>query len=189
MTTSALSFIETSLSALEHSASEREGDLRNIQLATSSPDGAPGLRTLVLRTFERSPPCAEMHSDARAEKVRDIVHSSHVTMLAWSAEEHLQLCFKGSASLHRDDDMARARWDELSPKARDTYGWRNEPGNPITEPENQPHLPPEQQFQQFTVIRIALTSVDVLRLDPDGGQTRARGVFTESGIEANWVGP
>lgn len=189
METSALSFVEAALASLDHSINEHEGDLRNIQLATVSPSGTPGVRTLVLRSFERSPPCAEMHSDARAGKVRDIAHASPVAFLAWSAEEHLQLCFEGSAQLHRDDDMARARWDELSSKARDTYGWLAVPGSPITDPDDQSHMSPDQQFQQFTVIRIAVTSVDVLRLAPDGGQTRARGLFTASGIEASWVGP
>ena len=187
MPTQALSFIEASLSALEHSVREREGDLRNIQLATVSPDGEPGLRTLVLRGFERFPACAEMHTDARAGKVRDIAHASRVTFLAWSAADHLQLRFGGGAAMHRGDDLARSRWDKLPPSARKPYGLRAASGAPVADPAEQPHLPPAEQFGQFTVILVSLGSVDVLRLDPGGGQTRAHGRFTPSGIEAGWI--
>ena len=184
----ALAFIEAGLSALEHSLDDRGNEFRNVQLATSRPGGYPGLRTLVLRSFERFPACAEMHSDARAGKVRDIAQASQVTLLSWSPADHLQLRFEGNARLHRDDDVARARWDKLSPKARNTYGLRAEPGTPIADPEEQVHLPPDEQFRQFTVILVSLSNVDVLRLDPDGGQTRAYGRFTPSGITAHWIG-
>ncbi len=184
----ALAFVDASLSALERSLHDREGELRNVQLATISPDGRPGLRTLVLRGFGRSPACAEMHTDSRAGKARDIAHASQVALLAWSAADHLQLRFEGSASLHHGDDIARARWDGLSANARKPYGLRAEPGAPAPDPGDQAHLPPDEQFQQFTVILVALASVDVLRLEPDGGQTRACGRFTPSGIEAAWIG-
>ena len=142
-----------------------------------------------MRGFERLPACAEMHSDARAGKVRDIAQASRVTLLSWSSADHLQLRFEGDARLHRDDEVTRARWDKLSPKARNTYGLRAEPGTPISDPEEQAHLPPDEQFLQFTVILISLSNIDVLRLDPDGGQTRAYGRFTSSGIAARWIGP
>ena len=143
----------------------------------------------MLRGFERSPPVAEMHSDSRAGKVRDIGHSRRVGILAWSSADHLQLRFEGTATLHRDDEVARSRWDKLSPNARNTYGLRSEPGHRISDPAGQEHLPPEEQFRQFTVILVALNRMDALRLDPHGGQTRAGGLFTPAGLAAEWLGP
>ncbi len=189
MQTTALSFIEAALSALERSLHDRGSDLRNVQLATLSPEGYPGLRTLVLRGFERAPACAEMHTDARAAKAREIARARQVTLLAWSSADQLQIRLEGDARLHRDDEVARARWDGLSPRARDTYGLRAEPGAPVDDPEDRSHLPPEQQYLQFAVILVSLTGIDVLRLGPEGSQTRARGRFTGSGIEARWSGP
>lgn len=188
METSAVSFIEAALSTLERAVRDRDAALRNIQLATVSPDGRPGLRTLVLRGFERAPACLETHSDARAGKVRDIAHASQVSLLAWSPAERLQLRFEGSARLHCGDAVAGARWDGLSLDARKAYGLRATPGSEIADPEDQPHLPPGEQFEQFTVILISLASVDVLRLEPEGGQTRALGRFTASGMTGTWIG-
>ena len=185
----ALSFIEAGLTALAHAVHDRDDALRNLQLATVSPGGGPGLRTLVLRGFTRTPACAEMHTDARAGKARDIARCGEVALLAWSAALRLQLRFEGTARLHRADELARGRWDKLSPKARDAYGLRAEPGTPVADPGPQSHLAPEEQFQQFAVILVALARVDVLRLEPDGGQTRASGGFTPTGITADWVGP
>ena len=188
MPTDALSFIEDALSALEGSLHDRGSDLRNVQLATLSPQGRPRLRTLVLRGFERSPACAEMHSDARAAKAHDIAHARQVSLLAWSSADQLQIRLEGDARLHRDDEVARARWEGLSPSARNTYGLRAEPGSPIADPDDRSHLPPEQQFLQFAVILVSLTGIDVLRLGPEGSQTRACGRFTASGIASRWSG-
>ncbi len=189
MHTTALSFIEAALSALERALHERGSELRNVQLATLSADGRPGLRTLVLRGFERSPGRAEMHTDARAAKARDIAHARQVTLLAWSSADQLQIRLEGEARLHRDDEVARSRWEGLSPNARNSYGLRAVPGTPIVDPDDQSHLPPDQQFLQFGVILVSLTDLDVLRLEPEGSQTRASGRFTASGIDAHWSGP
>ncbi len=189
MQTSALSFIETALSTLEHSVGERSGELRNIQLATVSPDGRPAVRTAVLRTFDRATATAEIHTDARADKARDIAHASQVSFVAWSGDDHLQLRFDGAARLHRDDDVARDRWDKLPPKGRDTFGLRAEPGTPIADPEDQSHFPDEEQYRQFSVILVSLASVDVLRLDPESGQFRAAGRLAPAIVEARWIGP
>ncbi len=188
METSALSFIGAALATLERAVRDHGGELRHVQLATVSPDGRPRLRTLVLRGFASAPACLEVHSDARAGKVRDIDRASQVSLLAWSPAERLQLRFEGAARLHRGDDVARARWDGLSPNARNAYGLRATPGSEIADPADQPHLPPHEQFQQFTVILISPASVDVLRLEPEGGQTRACGRFTASGMTGAWIG-
>ncbi len=189
METTALRFVEDALSSLERSLHDRGSELRNVQLATLSPEGRPGLRTLVLRGFERAPGCAEMHTDARAGKARDIAHRPHVTLLAWSAADQLQIRLAGEARLHRDDEVARLRWEALSPNARKSYGLRSEPGTPIVDPDDRSHLPADQQFLQFAVILVSLTGLDVLRLGPEGSQTRACGGFTASGIDVRWSGP
>lgn len=184
----ALSFLEEGLAALGRSVHDHNGELRNVQLATMSPEGWPNVRTLVLRGFGRSPACAELHSDARAPKVRDIDHCGRVTLLAWSAAEHLQLRFTGTAMLHRADDVASARWEGLSPAARKPYGLRAVSGAPIEDPAVQPHLPAELRSAQFVVIMVSLVTVDILRLGADGEQTRASGCFTASGLTAGWIG-
>ena len=188
MASGALSFVEAGLTALERSVSERSGDLRNVQVATVGANGRPNLRTVVLRDFDRKAATAEFHSDARAGKVRDIAETKRIAWLAWSAEEHVQLRFEGVAALHGDDDLTRGRWASLSPGVRKAYGLRADPGGPIAEPTDQSHLPPDQQARQFAVIVVSLETVDVLRLEAEGGQTRASARFTPQGLEARWIG-
>ena len=86
------------------------------------------------------------------------------------------------------DDLARDRWASLSPGARKAYGLRSDPGGPIAAQTGQSHLPPDQQARQFIVIIVSLEAVDVLRLDAEGGQTRACARFTPDGLEARWIG-
>ena len=189
MDNTALSFVGTALSALERALHERGSELRNVQLATLSPDGGPGLRTIVLRGFERAPACLEMHTDARAGKACDIAGDGRVSVLAWSADEQLQLRFDGTARLHRNDDVSRARWDALSPNGRNAYGLRSHPGRRIDDPEDRAHLPEDEQFRCFAVLMVSPRSVDVLRLGPEGAQTRATGRFDGNGLRAEWIGP
>ena len=181
-------FIDEALSTLERAVAEHGHPLRNVQLATVAPEGRPGLRTVVVRAFARLPnPVIEFHTDARAAKTREIAHARHVGIVAWSDPDRLQLRLDGAATLHRADDVARARWDKLSPNARATYGLRATPGQPIASPDDTDHLPPDQQFEQFTVVLVTIATADVLRLGNAGRQTRAFG--TPNGAEAVWLAP
>jgi hypothetical protein len=188
METDATAFVEAGLAALADSI-ERRGELRTLQMATVDRDDHPDLRSVILRAFEREPSArAEIHSDARAAKVGDILRTDRVALLAWSAEAQLQIRLRGSARLHRADAIASARWETLSTNARDPYGTRAVPGTPIADPADRPHLPPNEQFAQFVVIRVQIFAVDVLKLGPHGDQRRASGLFTSSDLAAHWVG-
>ncbi|MBE7211271.1 MAG: pyridoxamine 5'-phosphate oxidase family protein [Gluconacetobacter diazotrophicus] len=182
------SFLDAGLATLERALVERGNDMRNVQLASLAADGGPELRTLVLRGFTREPAEAELHSDARAGKVEEIARDGRVALLAWSAEARLQLRFSGTARLHRNDPVARARWDSLSEGGRRPYGFRARPGTPIADPRDQPHLAEEQRFERFAVILVALDTVDALRLGEHGEQWRAAGRFGTAELGARWVG-
>lgn len=190
MTPDAGSFIDDAFDCLERALTERGDQLRNVQLATVSAEGRPQVRTLVLRGFERTdPPCLEVHSDARAAKVRDIAAGhGRVCLLAWSGADQLQLRFEGSAAVHHGDALARARWDALSEGGRKPYGLRAEAGSPIPDPSDQPHLPPDEQARQFVVLRITVASVDVLRLGAHGAQSRAFQRFDGLAEPPHWIG-
>ena len=190
MTQDAAAFIEEALGRLGRALGERGDDLRNIQLATVTADGSPQLRTMVLRGLERrQPPCLEVHSDARADKVRDIAAGrDRVSLLALASEAQLQLRFEGVAAAHRDDALARERWDSLSEGGRKPYGLRADPGSVIAAPSDQPHLPPDEQARQFVVLRVTVASIDVLRLGAHGAQTRAFRRYDGAGDRANWIG-
>ena len=160
-----------------------------MQLATVTAAGRPRIRTVVLRAFSASDARAEIHSDMRAEKIEEIAQRGDVSLLAWDAAAQLQLRFEGSARLHHQDTLARERWDALSPNARKAYGLGTHPGMPIADPDEQATLPPEAQVERFAVIAIALISVDVLLLQPEGRQKRAFGRFSSSAFVAEWIGP
>ena len=190
MTPDAGPFIDDAFARLERALSEHGDDLRNVQLATVSADSRPQIRTMVLRGFERTdPPCLEVHSDARAAKVRDIAAGhDRVCLLAWSGADQLQLRFEGSAAIHHGDPIARARWDALSEGGRKPYGLRAQAGSAISDPSDQPHLPPDEQARQFVVLRITVASVDVLRLGAHGAQSRAVRRFDGEGGAPHWIG-
>ncbi len=187
MPDSPATFIEEALSVLQRSLHDHGSDLRNVQLATVAADGAPEVRTLVLRGFTWPPGRLELHTDVRAAKVPAIAATGRVALLAWSAEEQLQLRFSGTARLHRNDEIARDRWDKLSPRGRAAYGTVARPGAGIADPTDRPLLAPDEQYRQFGILLITIGSIDVLRLGPDGRQTRASGRLGADGLDGAWV--
>ena len=187
MESSPAAFIEDALSVLERSVRDHRSDLRNIQLATVSTSGEPEVRTLVLRGFAWPPGTMEMHTDVRSAKVAAIGDAGRVAVLAWSAADQLQLRFSGIARLHRGDDLTRDRWEGLSRGARSAYGTVATPGAAIPDPAERAYLPPDERRRQFGVLLVALESVDVLRLGPEGRQTRASGRLGADGLRGDWI--
>ena len=187
MPISSFCFIEDALSLLEHAVQDRASELRHVQLATVSPGGVPEVRTLVLRAFGVSPALAELHTDMRAAKAQAISAKPQIAMLAWSAAGQVQLRFDGTAALHCGDAIARERWQRLSPNARGAYGTRVAPGRPMADPDDRTFLAPEEQYRQFGVLLISLETVDVLRLGPEGRQTRASGRLDALRSTSEWI--
>ncbi|MCQ8242081.1 pyridoxamine 5'-phosphate oxidase family protein [Rhizosaccharibacter radicis] len=189
MPASSRPFIADALDAVARAARDRDGELRTVQLATLGTDGAPSVRSVVLRALEGSE--AELHSDARAGKVRDVRREPRVSLLAWSAEAKLQLRLDGTALLHEGDAFARERWDALPDAGRTAYGARAAPGEAIDDPGDRRWLQDEERFRCFVVMRVRLHRVEVLRLEPHGNQTRAVAGLDRSGALHNerWIGP
>ncbi len=174
MTARADALLERAFSCLEAAPADRGSEFRLLQLATVAPDGAPELRTLVLRRFERSPLVATFHADRRSAKIRAISAAPRVALLAWSDAMQLQVRMTGEARIHTGDDVARAEWDALSSGARATYTLAAIPGTPVTDAEADAHIHEADALGQFAVLRIAAARLDILELGPKGAQFRVR---------------
>ncbi len=178
-------FVDAALERLVAAPDDRDASFRNVFLATVAPDGAPRVRTVVLRRVERGPPFAlSIYTDDRAGKVGDVRQRPEATLLAWSEPDKLQVRIEGSVRLARGE-AARAIWDRLPPHGRDAYGLDLLPGSAVEAPDRPRPMPDDARADCFTVLTVDARRIDVLLLGPHGAQTRA----IRDGSGTSWRAP
>lgn len=167
------------------------------QLATVGADGAPQVRTVVLRAADPEARLVLCHTDLRSAKLAEIAAQPRV---AWHFHEpalKLQLRLSGTASRHVDDALAEARWQASSPGSRRCYLTGRAPGSPLAQWDS--GLPPGVVGRRpsvaetlpgrvhFAVVSTQVDLIDVLWLSSQGHR-RVR-FHWEGGWRGGWVSP
>jgi pyridoxine/pyridoxamine 5'-phosphate oxidase len=160
------SFIEVNfdvpsiLAELSEGAEEKKHPFRWPVLTTTGADSRPEARIVVLRAFDGD--CAFVYSDKRTGKVAQIQTQAAASLLFFDADRKLQIRAKGTAFLHIADALAREHWKQLPQARHIDYQSREAPGTTWTAASAS--IDSDQGEQNFTVVRIAVASLDVLQL-------------------------
>lgn len=182
---------------LEEGADSARSPFHTAVLGTVG-DGAPSLRTVVLRTADRTAGRVLCHTDARSAKVRHIGDDAPVTWLLYDPERKVQLRLAGRARAHIDDALAEQRWQDSGVGSRRCYLVEPGPGTVLESPGST--LPETLQDRRpapgetapgrrnFAVVSTAVEIIDWLHLTADGHR-RARFRRTDGRWEGDWVGP
>ena len=156
------------------------------------------LRTVILRAFNLQQRRLMCHTDARAAKVDEIKACANVSWLFYHPEKKVQLRIAGPATLHRDDDVAHRQWAAAKITSRLNYCAVEPPGTVIERPST--GLPDflrnkvptlvdsERGRPNFMVLACRFDTMDWVRLSVLGNR-RARFVWNENGLTANWLIP
>ena len=169
---------------LAEGANDPGSPWRNLALGTIGLDGAPQIRTVVLRRFSGF--TLDVHTDARSAKFAELRANSAATLHGWDAASRIQLRASGPASLHVGDAVAEESWAGLREQTKATYRVQPGPGTKLPAPDNTTPDASEADAQRaFCVVRVSILRVDWLNL-ADGGHRRAR--FTKDG-GAEWIVP
>jgi pyridoxamine 5'-phosphate oxidase len=176
---------------LEEGAAHQSG-FHTPALATLGRDGAPRLRTVVLRGVDRELRTLRVHCDARSDKAAEIAADPRVSLHAYDPKAKLQVRIEGRARLHGEDDAARAAWGASRPMSRVCYGTSPGPGTPL--PAGGAYAQPrddaavEAGFPEFRVIVLTAARLEFLYLARQGHR---RALFTWDGDEAaaTWLAP
>lgn len=135
----------------------------------------PEVRTVVLRDADPSATRLIIHTDARSPKAAEVQASGRVSVLFYDAPGKWQLRLRGNAELHRNTELAQARWAASRRESRECYFTPHPPGSPIAA--GSPLVPGEEPVQPavsdplretFAVIAIAVTELEALFLSADG---------------------
>lgn len=119
---------------LVRGAADRRHPFHTPAVATIGADGAPRVRTVVLRGA--SPPSRRLrfHTDARSAKAAELAADPRIAVHAYDPGGKIQLRLSGTATLHTDDDVADAAWTATRPLSRACYRVATPPGAPADDP-------------------------------------------------------
>lgn len=160
--------------------------------------GGVSLRTVILRQFTLADRLLVCHTDARAEKVREISDSGRISWLFYHPKRKVQLRISGPATLHADDEFADRQWAAAKITSRLNYCAVDPPGTVIETPSSglpdflinkvPSLLETERGRKNFLAIACRIDSMDWLVLSLLGNR-RARFDWDENGLNAKWLIP
>lgn len=171
---------------LARGVADRRSPFHTPTLATIGADGAPRLRTLVLRGFDAASRTLRLHTDARTAKAAEILADPRCALHGYDPASRVQLRLSGTATLHRDDAEADAAWAASRPFSRLCYAQDAAPGTPLAAPPPAPRDEGEGRAN-FAAILLRFDRLEWLWLRHEGHE---RALFTWTPEEeATWLAP
>lgn len=182
--------LEEAWTRLVRGAADRRSALHTPVLATIGLDGAPQLRTVVLRAADRKQASLFVHTDARSTKWAEIAARPEIALLFYDPAAKLQLRVAGTAIRHNADEITAAAWARTQPMSRICYQVTHPPGRRIETPE-------EAEFDaaatadgvaNFAVLQLTINSIEVLHLAA-AGHRRSRFERAGETYTGSWLVP
>ncbi|MCJ2061660.1 pyridoxamine 5'-phosphate oxidase family protein [Methylobacterium sp. J-088] len=161
-------------------------------LATLGPDGAPRLRTVVLREADPETGTLRFHCDRRSDKAAEIAVNPACALMAYDVAAKTQIRVEGHATLHTDDAVAEAAWTGSRAMSRVCYG--AEPGPGTTLPAGDAYTMPDETAAatvgrpHFAAVLLRAERLEFLYLDRRGHR-RAAWSRNESSWCGTWLAP
>nr|WP_242481969.1 pyridoxamine 5'-phosphate oxidase family protein [Paracraurococcus ruber] len=172
---------------LSRGVADRRSAFHTPTLATIGPDGAPQLRTLVLRGFDPAARALRLHTDRRSAKWSSLAGDARAALHVYDPGAQIQLRLSGTASRHAEDEVADAAWFASQPGSRLCYSVSPGPGTPVPAPPAAPRADAGGRAH-FGVLRLVFDRLEFLHLH-HAGHRRARFAWGTDWVEETWLVP
>jgi len=173
---------------LTRGVADRRSPFHTPAIVTVGLDGAPRVRTVVLRAAEPSARLLRFHTDARSGKVAEIAREPRVGVHVYDARSKIQVRLDGVARVHPwPSPRAQASWEASRPQSRACYAQALAPAAVIATPEDGAAQAGEG-IENFNVVEVDVAAIEWLYLF-HAGHRRARFVWTGEGWVGNWLAP
>lgn len=155
---------------LEEAATSRSA-FNFLQLATIGLDGAPQVRTIVLRRCNPQEATLSFETDLRSPKVQEIRNDPRVTLVGFDPTASVQLRLSGEAAVVADDRMRRMVWQSLRNRTLVLFDTPYAPGTIIAEDgrdaaiQDTPSMS-TSAFDRFALVSIVWSRLELLDLSP-----------------------
>ena len=145
------------------SSNNKEGksvSKRWIQIATTSKDNLPRLRTVVFRGWSEVNSML-IYTDRRSEKINDININNNVEILWLFPKSKTQYRLKGEAYEIKENIRF---WDNLSENSKKTWFWPN-PGDKLSQLSAYDTPSKLERPETFIVLEVKMNYVELLKLE------------------------
>ncbi len=174
---------------LARGVADRRSEFHTPTLATVE-QGAPALRTVVLRGADAAARQLRFHSDLRSAKVPAVALNPMAGVHVYHPGLKLQLRLSGRMAVHSDDAVAEAAWARSGPAARRTYSIEPGPGTPLEAPQ-EARLEARDSAAARAVFAVLVLQVERWEWLTLAASLHRRAVFTWDGAgwRGRWVAP
>ncbi|PAJ86502.1 pyridoxamine 5'-phosphate oxidase family protein [Burkholderia ubonensis] len=174
---------------LESGVGTKRSPFTMLQAATLGLDGAPKVRTLVLRQVRRAGHVLSFHTDVRSEKVAELRRDPRIALVGVDLDALVQIRVEGIASICTDEAERRAVWQASRPHTLLLYRTPLPPGTPVATPADTGPMTTDDGYANFCLIHVTATRIDFLDLAPSEGHLRAIFDLHAGGYNGRWVAP
>lgn len=134
-----------------------------LQLATAGLDGAPQLRTIVLRRCDASQGTLSFVTDMRSPKIQEIRNDPRVALVGFDPAASVQLRLSGDATISDDETERLEMWQSLREKTLILFNAPHAPGTVLDD--NRQPLQAGEPLNEEPSKRFALVTVRLNRLE------------------------
>lgn len=167
-----------------------------LYLATTGRDGAPKLRTIVIRRFDESRGTIGFNTDIRSPKAAEIYQSNRVSILGYDMDGGVQVRMEGDAVLHRFGPENVEAWVASADRSRICYRHAFAPGTELEDPAlgdpTDAMIAPadrELGLENFAAVSIHLTKLELLDLKAKGHRRVLFNRDEAGGWQGTWIAP
>lgn len=157
-----------------------------LQLATAGLDGAPQLRTIVLRRCDATDGTLFFVTDKRSPKIREIRNDPRVALVGFDPTASVQLRLSGEAAISDNEAERLEMWQSLRERTLILFDAPHAPGT-LLDDKGQPlqasELSDEEPYAHFALVTVTLNRLEWLDLS---STNHVRCAFDRDG--ANWAG-
>lgn len=166
-----------------------------MQAATIGREGAPSVRTVVLRHVHEAEHLIAFYTDVRSGKIAELHADPRIALVGYDPEGMIQLRLEGIASVLAEGPDKQHAWDASRPHSLVTYRTPCPPGTSIERPDDAYAAQPDGHdirlagYENFCIVRVILKALEVLDLSVPVAHKRAS--FSRAGDEwiGNWIAP
>jgi hypothetical protein len=164
-----------------------------LQAATVGRDGAPAVRTVVLRRICRAQRSLMFHTDLRSAKIAELRRDARIAIVGCDLVAGKQLRLTATARILEDPRDTRAVWESGRPRTLIVYRTPFAPATPVSSPAAAHAAAASDAanpdgFENFCLVDVTVAEIDYLHLAPNG-HVRARFSFDEGKWRGQWVAP
>jgi len=159
-----------------------------LQFATSGLDGAPKIRSVILRGADAERGAVSFFTDVRSAKIEEIRDQPRVSLLGYDADAGFQIRLEGKATMDTEGPEKAAAWAACRSHTRALFQHPLPSGTPISGPAEAAPADDVDGERNFAVIVVSVIRIGWLDIS---GPLHLHAVFQRHGRDwrGGWVSP